>query len=547
MTARLAAPRWPVVPLPSRRARARCAPTARPSAPRLLHPLEIDVAATCTPTAWPSPCVRALAALACAALPAAARGAPTRPPPGALYHERPVRAATCSDGTLVPARRSRATAASQARLAAHARAGRMAADDRARRRQRGRHVRRAATWAASGGTARTSSRPAGGRHELGAALRVRELPRDRVAERPPDRAATPAATCPSSCEAADCAAPARTGSWCASTAAASELDVPAARRAARTAATSAAGGTTPASCARSTCAGSTRSTSSNVHVRPRLPCPTCAATVYVRAVVANLRAASRRTPGSTGTVGGQHDRASRRATISGRGFHLFRGSATIENPQPVEPGGPAPLQGRRCGSTRRRGVVQRYTQHTGIRSLEVDDRRPAAAERQAPGAARRQHARGGPDARRRAAARRRSARNFDAAARPGRQHDALALPPPPARARAGRPLRDPRLVGGPRLPDARRAVPARRACAGAGAARWCATMVNRDRSHPSVIVWSLGNENTSKPGRGFTRYVRAGGAARRAGSTRRGSWASRSRAIRRSASRSCTRASTRSA
>jgi endo-1,4-beta-mannosidase len=32
-------------------------------------------------------------------------------------------------------------------------------------------------------------------------------------------------------------------------------------------------------------------------------------------------------------------------------------------------------------------------------------------------------------------------------------------------------------------------------------------MVNRDRSHPSVIVWSLGNENTSKPGRGFTRYV----------------------------------------
>ena len=33
-------------------------------------------------------------------------------------------------------------------------------------------------------------------------------------------------------------------------------------------------------------------------------------------------------------------------------------------------------------------------------------------------------------------------------------------------------------------------------------------MVNRDRSHPSVIVWSLGNENTSKPGSGFTRYVR---------------------------------------
>ena len=33
-------------------------------------------------------------------------------------------------------------------------------------------------------------------------------------------------------------------------------------------------------------------------------------------------------------------------------------------------------------------------------------------------------------------------------------------------------------------------------------------MVNRDRSHPSVLVWSLGNENTSRPGVGFTRYVR---------------------------------------
>ena len=34
-------------------------------------------------------------------------------------------------------------------------------------------------------------------------------------------------------------------------------------------------------------------------------------------------------------------------------------------------------------------------------------------------------------------------------------------------------------------------------------------MVNRDRSHPSVLVWSLGNENTSRPGVGFTRYVRS--------------------------------------
>jgi beta-glucuronidase len=32
--------------------------------------------------------------------------------------------------------------------------------------------------------------------------------------------------------------------------------------------------------------------------------------------------------------------------------------------------------------------------------------------------------------------------------------------------------------------------------------------IRRDRNHPSVIVWSVGNENTSRPGAGFRRYVR---------------------------------------
>ena len=62
-------------------------------------------------------------------------------------------------------------------------------------------------------------------------------------------------------------------------------------------------------------------------------------------------------------------------------------------------------------------------------------------------------------------------------------------------------------------------------------------MVNRDRSHPSVVVWSLGNENTSKPGAGFTRYVREAASGSRAASIRRAWSASRSPAIRRSASR----------
>jgi beta-glucuronidase len=33
-------------------------------------------------------------------------------------------------------------------------------------------------------------------------------------------------------------------------------------------------------------------------------------------------------------------------------------------------------------------------------------------------------------------------------------------------------------------------------------------MVHRDLNHPSVVVWSLGNENASQPGVGFVRYVR---------------------------------------
>jgi beta-glucuronidase len=33
-------------------------------------------------------------------------------------------------------------------------------------------------------------------------------------------------------------------------------------------------------------------------------------------------------------------------------------------------------------------------------------------------------------------------------------------------------------------------------------------LIRRDRNHPSVFVWSIGNENTSRPGPGFQRYVR---------------------------------------
>jgi beta-glucuronidase len=33
-------------------------------------------------------------------------------------------------------------------------------------------------------------------------------------------------------------------------------------------------------------------------------------------------------------------------------------------------------------------------------------------------------------------------------------------------------------------------------------------LIKRDRNHASVLVWSVGNENTTRPGPGFVRYVR---------------------------------------
>jgi beta-glucuronidase len=38
--------------------------------------------------------------------------------------------------------------------------------------------------------------------------------------------------------------------------------------------------------------------------------------------------------------------------------------------------------------------------------------------------------------------------------------------------------------------------------------RMLGELIRRDRNHPSVLVWSIGNENTTRPGPGFVRYVR---------------------------------------
>ena len=157
--------------------------------------------------------------------------------------------------------------------------------------------------------------PAGAGDQLGAALRVGQLPRDGVAQRPPPRA--PHGRLPAvRARGQGRAAAARTGSSCASTAAAP-------RRRSR----------------RSACATDGKYVGGwwnyagilrevylrrvdtfdfvNVFARPRLDCPTCDARIYVRAVVANME----RVPGprrgdaprSAGSGSTSRPRRSRRA------------------------------------------------------------------------------------------------------------------------------------------------------------------------------------------------------------------------------------------
>jgi beta-glucuronidase len=240
----------------------------------------------------------------------------------------------------------------------------------------------------------------------------------------------------------------------------------------------------------------------NVNVRPTLPCPTCNAVVRVRAIAANYTPVGANAT-VTGTIGGQRI-AFTGAVVPARGFHIFRGSATIENPRLWSPAHPnlyrVKLQLGLDGET-----VQSYIQHTGIRSFRVDengrlllngnpvDLRGASMHEEDPG---RGAALGPADLR----------SNMD-------QLRTLGA----TMTRAHYPLHPLSLELADRygilvwsevpvyqMSDAlfRNSGLRRRAV---GLVR---DMVNRDRSHPSVLVWSLGNENTSKPGVGFRRYVR---------------------------------------
>ena len=242
----------------------------------------------------------------------------------------------------------------------------------------------------------------------------------------------------------------------------------------------------------------------NMWVRPRIECPECAARVYVRALVANMERVKARAE-VKGTIAGEPIEF-KPATVPARGSRLFRASVKIDSPHLWNPSDPylytADLQVELDGH-----VVQRYTQKVGIRTLERDaDGRFLLNGRHLAlrGASLHEE-----DPVRGAALRPDDIRgNFallrDLGASMTRSHYPMHPLALELADRYGIVVWSEVPVYQMRDQLFRSSSVRRRGL------QMVRDMVTRDRNHPSVIVWSLGNENTSKPGSGFTRYVRQG-------------------------------------
>jgi beta-glucuronidase len=239
----------------------------------------------------------------------------------------------------------------------------------------------------------------------------------------------------------------------------------------------------------------------NVSARPALPCPTCPATVQVRAIVGNYG----KLPANAVVEGriGSQTIGFKPGTIPGGGYALFTSGVRIEKPRLWSPATPnlyrIVLRVRIDGR-----LVQRYTLHTGIRSIQVthdgrlllngapvslrgagmheDDTQRGAALGPA-------ELRGNIDMLR------------DLGATMTRAHYPLHPLTLELADRYG-------ILVWSEVPVYQmRDALFRKARVRRQAVRMVRDLVNRDRSHPSVLVWSLGNENTTRPGPGLTRYV----------------------------------------
>ena len=242
----------------------------------------------------------------------------------------------------------------------------------------------------------------------------------------------------------------------------------------------------------------------DVNVNPVLPCLGCDATVHVRTTVVN-RAGLPSEARLSGQIGGL-DVSFAPAVIRPGGRRVLAADVTLHRPRLWSPASPnlysLDLRLRRDGK-----LVQSYTQQTGVRSFAVDgtgrlliNGRPVVLR----GASMHED-----DPARGAALRPKDIRSNvqllqDLGANMTRAHYPLHPLTLELADRMG-------IVVWSEIPVYQmrealfRSRRVRRQALGLVRA-----LVLRDRNHASTMVWSLGNENTNRPGPGFTRYLRAG-------------------------------------
>ncbi len=240
----------------------------------------------------------------------------------------------------------------------------------------------------------------------------------------------------------------------------------------------------------------------NVYARPSLRCRSCAARINVEAAIHNLSNHGRRAR-IVATFGGKRVRFIGHR-VPGRGSRRFRGRVRIRNPRLWWPDRPR-LYTLRLRLYEGSREVQRYRVHTGIRTLRVNRLGRVelnGREVNLPGASiHEDHP------------------LLGAAIGPKQMRTAMGwLKRLGAKmTRAHYPLHPYFLELADRngvliwseIPVFRmRSSLFANSEVRLKALRMLRTEILRDRNHPSVMVWSLGNENASRPGTGLRKYIR---------------------------------------
>jgi beta-galactosidase/beta-glucuronidase len=240
-----------------------------------------------------------------------------------------------------------------------------------------------------------------------------------------------------------------------------------------------------------------------VFFEPRLRCRRCAARLDVAVTVHNV-SRSGATARITGSIGGKGLRF-RRHRVAGRDDARFRARVRIRNPRLWSPERPALYTGRLQLRTSSGRMVQKYTVHTGIRVFRVSRLGRIQLNFR--------------DVNLRGASMHEDSLSRGAALTPGQMRENVKhLRDLGATiTRSHYPLNPYILELADRygilvwseIPVFRMAS---RLFANAEvrskALRMLRHEIERDANHPSVMVWSIGNENASRPGTGLRKYIR---------------------------------------